>query len=251
MQLPTPVCAISHLLYFFFPLQKVTVFVYFPVECELRKAENFCFSFVSWSIPRIPDRTSRSKLPQKYLLSELVVLNPVVVFSLSRWSCLPCRPDRAQGWEHHECLVISCPTVDKEAVSSLHGADHTLKSSDPPEQTGTGFLEWEGSLGSSGAWGKLRPRVEERLSTVIKPVGSRARASGDSDSGLSYADAKGPTPGRHLPDNQAHGTTPHTPHPCSWAGVLLGQSPPWRRGSHLGHLPSRQSLSAALRTPRP
>lgn len=81
---------------------------------------------------------------------------------------------------------------------------HSLKSSDPPERTGTGVLKCEGSLGSSGAWGKLRPRVEERLGPVTKPIGGKARASGDSDSGLSlglsHAYVKGPSPGSQLQD---------------------------------------------------
>lgn len=96
------------------------------------------------------------------------------------------------------------PDGGQGAGSCPRGADNPLKSSDPPERTGTGVLKCEGSLGSSGAWGKLRPRVEERLGPVTKPIGGKARASGDSDSGLSlglsHAYVKGPSPGSQLQD---------------------------------------------------
>lgn len=100
---------------------------------------------------------------------------------------------------------------------------------------------------SSGALGWPRPRVEERLATVTKPTGGGVRASGgSSDSrlslGTSEADAKDPAPGR-----QARETTPRVPHPRSWAGVLLSQSPRWRRGSQLGLL-LQSRVSPAPRT---
>lgn len=199
MQLPTPACVISPLLYFFSPL------IYFPLQHELGKAENFCFSVVSWSIPSVPNNQDfPEQAPPKYLLSELVVLSSMAVFSLSWWSCLPCVQTLSARLEVPGMLGHYLPDGGQGAGSCPRGADNPLKSSDPPERTGTGVLKCEGSLGSSGAWGKLRPRVEERLGPVTKPIGGKARASGDSDSGLSlglsHAYVKGPSPGSQLQD---------------------------------------------------
>lgn len=147
---------------------------------------------------------------------------------------------RAQRWEHQESLAAACPMVDEEPDSCLRGADATLKPAGPPEATGTGGLECEGSLVSSGALGKRRPGVEETLGAVTKPIGGKARASGDSsDSRLPWASPWQMPKAQLLADSS--GTARHVrPHPAPHTRAppptqeSPGQSPPWRRGSQLG-----------------
>lgn len=145
-------------------------------------------------------------------------------------------------------MLGHCPPNGREAgCSCLRGADNIFKSSDPPPQTGTGFLEREGSLGSSGVWGQLRPRVE-RFCIVTEPLGGRALASGDSHSGHFLASPMlMPKAGLLAGSSRTHlAPHPHAPGQGSfWVRVLPGKGVP------PGHLPSGQSLSAALRIPDP